>query len=471
MKSPVDIAGKVSNVSSSDDRDQMPSMAGTIAYAAPTLASCFLYAPLWVVLPAVYAKYFGLPLTNVAAVVLFARIFDGITDTTIGYLADRHRAAGGSRKPWVIGGGIVMVVSCYFLFAPLGTVTTSYYLVWSLVFFLGFTMMEIPHLAWGTELTMCYNQRAKVFNIRYIFWGTGSALFYALPLLPIYDTNEYTPGMLKDAAVIGGLAMLVLLSWMYLFAPVGNTLKLDKKDSTKQFIRSIVDNKALLVFLAGYSCIGLSSGMFFGAIYIYLDGYLGAGSWLAIGFFGGGIVGVACLPLWQKIIERTSKITTWAIGIFLYSATLGGLVFISPGDAGWLIAVIIGSSQIGLNCQNAAAAATLGDIIDYGKLKFRQDRSSIYFAANNLVVKLTVGMGSGAALAIAGWYGFDPTQTTHSATAIFGLQLSLLYLPLLLGVFAITFILLIPITKRRHEIIRRRLAVRMVGNDSPSIQS
>lgn len=50
----------------------MASTRGIIAYAAPVTGGYFFYIPMWSILPGIYAKYFGLPLTSIAAVVLFA---------------------------------------------------------------------------------------------------------------------------------------------------------------------------------------------------------------------------------------------------------------------------------------------------------------------------------------------------------------------------------------------------------------
>src|SRR5579871_4532264 len=81
-------------------------LADIVAYAAPVTGSYFFYMPMWSILPGIYAKYFGLPLTSIAVVVLVIRLFDGVIDTTIGYLSDWYSSAGGSRKPWVLIGGL-----------------------------------------------------------------------------------------------------------------------------------------------------------------------------------------------------------------------------------------------------------------------------------------------------------------------------------------------------------------------------
>lgn len=126
-------------------REPQPvSFRAVLAYAAPVTGGFFFYILMWSILPGIYAN-FGLSLTSIAAVVLFIRIFDGVIDTTIGYLSDWHRSRGGSRKPWVVVGSLGVIVACYFLFQPLQPVTTAYYLIWSMINFLAFTLADIPH--------------------------------------------------------------------------------------------------------------------------------------------------------------------------------------------------------------------------------------------------------------------------------------------------------------------------------------
>lgn len=184
------------------------STARAVAYAAPAAGGFFFYIPMWSILPGIYSKYFGLSLTSIAAVVLFIRLFDGVMDTTVGYLSDWHRSRGGSRKPWVFVGSLGVVIACYFLFQPPQPATTTYYLIWSMIYFLAFTIADIPHYTWGSELTLDYQSRARLFGVRSISTRVGIVAFYALPLLPLYGTTGYTPQGLHDAVFIGGFLMV-----------------------------------------------------------------------------------------------------------------------------------------------------------------------------------------------------------------------------------------------------------------------
>ena len=70
------------------------------AYALPVITMLWLHAPL-VIIQGIYAKYYGLSLTTIAAIVLLGRFFDAVTDPLIGYYSDRYRRRTGTRKPFV----------------------------------------------------------------------------------------------------------------------------------------------------------------------------------------------------------------------------------------------------------------------------------------------------------------------------------------------------------------------------------
>lgn len=437
-----------------------PTQGQMIAYAAPMVGSYFFYNPMWAILPGIYVKYFGLELSSVAAVVLFIRLFDGVTDPTIGYLADRHRIRQGSRKPWVIAGSIGVVVSCYFLFIPPGPVTTGYYLCWSLLYFLALTLSDIPHWAWGSEITMDYNGRARVYSIRNIVSTLGYLAFSALPLLPLYSTGEYTPEVLADAVYIGAVLTFFGLIWCYKQAPDGVVSSVQcEKDSFYLLWESLIHNQPLLIYFSGYLCFGLGLGMWTGLLFIYLDTYLGIGDRLALILTVATFAGVLSTPLWLKLIERTSKHFTWALGVGCFFLQLLFSSLVST-NASWLLTLMLVTiAYIGFACHNVAAISTLGDIIDFAQLKFRRNRGATYVAFNNVFYKWGLGMGSGVSMGIAGLMGFDPNVTTNSESAILGLKIGYIYLPALFSLLGALLILATPITRKRHKVIERRLSM------------
>ena len=133
----------------------------TLNYALPTVVVAFLIGPV-AIIQGIYAKYFGLSLTTIASVLLIARLFDAVTDPLIGYFSDHYYARTGSRKKIICTGAVLFIISAYFLYVPHGIgssapydpISTACFLTWFLIFYLGWTMFEIPHLAWGSELAV-----------------------------------------------------------------------------------------------------------------------------------------------------------------------------------------------------------------------------------------------------------------------------------------------------------------------------
>ena len=106
--------------SSSSGNHQSLATLVSAKYALPTVAVAFLMSPI-AIIQGIYAKYFGLSLTEIATVLLIARMFDAITDPVVGHLSDRFSARHGSRKAFILFGGLLFIISAYFLFVPSGS--------------------------------------------------------------------------------------------------------------------------------------------------------------------------------------------------------------------------------------------------------------------------------------------------------------------------------------------------------------
>jgi glycoside/pentoside/hexuronide:cation symporter, GPH family len=417
---------------------------------------------MWSILPGMYAKYFGLSLTSVAGVVLLIRLFDGASDLTVGYLSDRRRAGGGSRKPWVIAGGLGTLAACYFLLLPPTPATTRYYLLASLAYFAAFAIGEIPHLAWGNELTLDYHRRAGVFGARNILSKLGISGFYALPLLPIFASSEYNPQVLRAALLIGSLVMVSALAWALFGAPAGVALEPTRQDRPRLLLQSILRSKPLLLYFSAIGCGALSYGMWYGLVFTYLDSYLHLGTYAPLLFLVGTVVGTLTTPMWLKLIHRSSKSISWVIGLGCFLLQFLWTWRMSPSDPWWLAFVPIVLANLCFTANDIAALSIMGDVVDYGTLKFGVDRGATYFAISNLIFKIGLGVGGGLALGIAGQFGFSASDILHSAASIWGLRLGFIILPAGCALLCLLLALRTPLHPHRHRIIQRRLESRLV---------
>jgi len=459
-----------------------------VAYGLPALAIYFLAGPI-TLLQGIYAKHFGLALTTIASVLLIARCFDAVTDPVIGYCADRYYARHGSRKPFIVLGAVLFILSSWFLYVPFGfepvaensRVSVGYFLGWFLVFYLAFTLFEIPHMAWGSELASDSREKNTIYGVRSFCIFLGALLFFVMPLLPWFETSEFTPETLKWSVLAAGLLVLPLLYLCIRYVPNQRQPSLTdthrggtpNKETLSVVLCAVYANKPLLILTCAQICTGFGSGMWFTLLFIYVDAYLGLGGYFALAYVISISVSIVSLRLWFILANRRGKQTAWVLGMLLVIIGMVGNGLLSPDATGWhelLLCMTLISS--GFAAFGIMVPSLLSDIVDYGTWKFGTDRAGTYFSLYTFINKTMVALGGSLALTIAGVMGFDVTATIHSDTAIAGLRLGMSLLPALFIIPSIVFVFRIPITARRHAIIRRRMdsrAIRLYNSKEPTI--
>ena len=438
------------------------------------MTTYWVSAPILTIVQGIYAKYYGLSLIAIASVILAARLFDAVTDLLIGYFSDRHHRSTGSRKPFILVGGLLLIVSSYFLYVPFMT-SIVYLGAWLFVFYLAQTLFEIPHNAWASELALTSKDKSTIYSFRSIAAYVGAVLFYVIPLLPFFDTRDVTPETLQVSVVMAGTLMVFFLILCLKYTPNGvssgavidrnSKLKvadiLRRDGPLKSMIKSIVANKPLCIFLGGYMSFGLGVGLWYGLIFLYVDSYLGLGEQFAQVFLVSYIVGILATTFWCKLAIKFGKKMTMGAALIFIIVSFIYTGMLRSGEVGLQeLLILIITNTVGTACILALAPALLSEITDFSAWKFRRESTASYFSLYTFMTKVNAASGAALGLAIAGWYGFDASVTTQSSEAGFGLFLAMTILPSTFMVIAFIFTTLNPINSRRHDIVRRSLYLR-----------
>lgn len=456
-------------------------------YAMPRVSAISLILPISVV-QGIYAKHYGMDLATIAGIILFVRLLDTITDPLIGYLSDKYRVTSGTRKPFMILGAAILILSGYFLYTPPDTVSTLYFTFWFTLIFIGYTLFEIPHMAWGGEISHNSHDKTQTYNLRAAAGYSGLVLFYGLPLLPIWDTPEITPETLHFSAIVSSLLMLPLLYFCMKQVPNGTSYSgkniakssIHNSNAFKETANSVIQNGPLMLFLIAFLFAGMALGMWMGLLFIFVDVYLGKGELFAEIYLITSVFGVASAWLWIYLAKKVGKKNTWSLAMLVGIACFTCSGFLSPANVSyWSLLILFTLKALCFVCLESIPQSMLSDIVDYTTLKFRIYRGGTYFSLFMFFYKVALALGTALGLAIAGWYGFDPAASSHADGGIFGLTLAVTWIPSILALIAIIFIFLSPITERRHRIIRRRLDVwearslrqnQQEGESDPTVQ-
>ena len=133
-----------------------------LAYALPAFVVALPTIPVYIHLPSLYGVQLGVGLATTGYILLAARMFDAITDPLVGIFCDRLKFKGLRRKPWIAVGALIAGYGLYKILNPYAGITGGYLLIWSLVLYAGWTMVAVPYLAWGAELSTDYHERTRI---------------------------------------------------------------------------------------------------------------------------------------------------------------------------------------------------------------------------------------------------------------------------------------------------------------------
>jgi len=433
---------------------------GTIAvYAAPMVPIWMLHTPALSILPGIYATVSGIDLATIGAILMLSRILDGITDPLIGLLSDRTKSSIGRRKPWLIAGGLLCMVGVWFWFRPSPDTGALYFFLASVTVYIGWTMVEIPHGAWLSELSSDYGERSRISGLRTTAIYLGYVIFWLGPFLPIFATTEITPEVTTFMSYVVIVLIILTVAWAVLKVPVGNVSNTEMP-KLKSATNGLIANKPLRLYAIIILASWLASGMVAGLYFFFISSYLGIpekfghiGLTVAtIGFFSASIWGWAGAKLGKHRMLAICNLST--------VITLVAMGLIRPGPGAFLAMLVVFSlSALFTAGSTVAYYALMADVVDYDTLITKNNNAGNYYALITLFQKVGLGAGAGIALVISSLFGFD-ANGGNQGTALLGFFIAFLGIPIVLNLLATVLAAKFPINRRRHQIIRKRLELR-----------
>ena len=138
------------------------------------------------------------------------RLTDAFTDPLMGYISDNTHTRWGRRRPFIFGGVIVAGIIFAILWQLPAARSENFYFVWflvgSIIFYMGYTVFATPWVALGYELTPDYHERTRLMGTQNF---VGQLAYVVSPwFLWIMNSGRFFPDQVSGAA---GLAVIVAL--------------------------------------------------------------------------------------------------------------------------------------------------------------------------------------------------------------------------------------------------------------------
>jgi len=400
----------------------------------------------------------GVSLAQIGALLMAARLLDVLIDPTVGLLSDRTRNRFGRRKTWIVVGVPIFIAATWRLFVPPEHVTATYFATWLVLFWLGFSLINIPYYAWGAELSGDYHERTRITTIRTIFGTLGGFAFLAIPAVrqQFFGVGGTPDQVLSMAALVAVIAVPALVA-----LAVSTVSDRGVGGEAVPLLRGLAvmsRNGPFVRLLLAFTLVGLGptlQGAMFPFFMQHVVGDTTSGPKILLIYFPTVICGVL---IWGALARRVDKHHAWITGMAVMVCATASYMFVGRGDL-VMVMVILTVSGIGSGALSALPASMKADVVDLDAIESGEDRAGLFFAAWSLAVKFIAAVGQGLAFTTLAWIGFQASGT-NGPNEIFGLRVFYSAGPMLLYLAAVLIVWNYPITAARHAELRAALAAR-----------
>lgn len=371
-----------------------------------------------------YTDFVGLSAGLVAWSLLFARLFDSITDPVMGYLSDRTKTRFGRRRPYFVGAAIPLAIAFYFLFTPPvfenpadhQTYLLFYMLSLYILTYFIWTVGAIPYYSLGAELSDDYHERVKVIAVRETCALLG---LLAATILPAYLIYVY--GGVRGYSFMGAI-LGTGVAFFLIFAGVTSKERLEfqgrppmnpyagwvatfRNPHFKMLLISFVFSSiaaavpAVLIIYVSVYIIGTPE-WWTSAI----PGWLPTWSYYLLIYFFAGILS---LPFWNKIAGKLGKRNTWLVAIVMSTLTSASCWGLEEGSVRYFSIVLV-FGGIAFGNFLVLPPSMVADVIDWDEVETGKRREGSYFAIWAFTTKLGAAITGFVALQVLEAVGYRP---------------------------------------------------------------
>lgn len=388
------------------------------SYGAAAIPLAMLGLPLYIYLPTFYAQSVGLSVTVVGFILFVSRLTDVITDPLVGIYSDRFQSKYGKRKPFMLFGSLVLLASFYALIHPPKAHVEFWLLGFSMLVYLGWSIVSIPYLAWSAEISADYHEKTRLSGARELFTIIGAMGALIIP---------YLYGVSEDAAESLGILYMSFLFLLFLFLPftllgvkesvTPKSKHIGLKELTKLWAKIPSLRRLQTAFILNSLANALPATLFLFYVELVLQESSQTGPLLLL-YFASGIAG---LPFWTMLAKKIGKRKSWQASMLLASTAFVFVPFLGAGDLLWF-GLITFVSGLSLGADMALPSSMQADVVQ----KIQTQKSAyagLLFGIWAMLTKFALALAVGLGFVILGGVGFTPEAPTPLALT----TLSLLY--------------------------------------------
>ncbi len=414
---------------------------------------------------------------------LIPRLVDAITDPVMGFISDNTYSRWGRRRPYIFIGSILTglsFIAMWQLYPDNSQLYNfTYFLLVSIVFYIGLTIFSTPYVAMGYETSNDYHERTRLMAVAQ--W-IGQWAWVIVPWfwVLIYDPELFaTPDEgARTLSIWVGLTCLALTMVPALFCKTQPVNKDDlqelSRDKLSSNISQLVENfkeafkcvpfrklciATFFVFNAFNTVAGFS--FFIIVFYLFNGDAAAAGTWPAwFGTLSALSTSFLVIPIITYLSTHLGKKNTFLITQSI--SLVGYMMFFwcFNQENPWMIFLPLPLFAFGIGSLFTLMMSMTADVCDLNELNTGTRTEGVFGAIYWWMVKFGLAVAGGLTGLIMWLVGFDQNAATQTQQALEGLKMAYILVPMAGTIIAMVVMWGYDLSEQRAHDIRGQLEER-----------
>lgn len=423
------------------------SLRETLCFSGGEMGTNMLFAVMGAYLLVYYTNYAHVDAAMVGTIMLVSKFIDAVSDVAMGYIQERFAKPGAKARPWIKRMVIPYAIAAVIMFTvPEMTSKVSqgiYIFITYNLFCTLYTMIVIPYTSLQALITRNEKDRENTSVLRSIFSTVASTIINSFTMTFIGWAGDTK---MSWTIVISCYALISLIAYALCYfntkervidEPLENKEGLQSSSTIglMEGLKLVIKNKywVICTFNGIFAAAVIALNM--GSMYYFMAYVCGKPQAVPVVGFLMSMPMLVLIPLSKPVVAKLGIRNGLMAGLLVMTI---GRIIVWIGGASSQMAIFAGSFLFAVGCCTQwCSYPLLCNTVEYGEWKngFRQE--GLIMSANSFGSKFGSAFGTALCSWVLAWTGYDGAAEVQSASALNGITIVYVFLPIVLNLLCI----------------------------------